>query len=190
MVYLDKIGLAGRGFARAFPFIVPFFSLILGIIFEKMVGIYFCFLAYGLDLLNHTTKGVMRKIYGDIDSFPIIGRGKRPEGARHCGVFVEEDGDGLSTGFGMPSGHAQIAMITMVFWIMYLLENKGHNDRTYMSIGLIVFICLGIVVSRVYLGCHTVQQVIIGSMIGIGFGWLGYKFYKILKDKLQEQITL
>ena len=71
MVYLDKIGLAGRGFARAFPFIVPFNMNY----FEKIVN-YFCFLAYGLDLLNHTTKSIMRKIYVTMNSFPIIGEEK------------------------------------------------------------------------------------------------------------------
>jgi membrane-associated phospholipid phosphatase len=180
MTYFDKIGLASRGFARAFPFIVPLFSLVLGILFQQFSGIYFFFLSYGLDLCNHITKQIVKKMYGDKESFPLIGIGKRPEGARHCGVFVAEEGDGISTGYGMPSGHAQIAMITMVFWGMYLLDKFGWNDRTYLSVILLSAICIAIVVSRVLLGCHTVQQVIIGALIGLPLGYLGYKVYKYI----------
>ena len=187
IMYTDKILLAAKGFARAFPFVTPFFSFILGIIFERFVGIYFCFMTYGLDLLNHFTKKIMRTIYGDRESFPLIGIGKRPKGARHCGVFVEDDGDGISTGFGMPSGHAQVAMITLVFWTLYLLENNGYNNRTYFSICLLTVICIGIVVSRVLLGCHTIQQIVIGACIGLILGYLGYKVYKKLVEFIKGE---
>jgi membrane-associated phospholipid phosphatase len=45
---------------------------------------------------------------------------------------------------------------------------------------LLSAICIAIVVSRVLLGCHTVQQVIIGALIGLPLGYLGYKVYKYI----------
>ena len=36
---------------------------------------------------------------------------------------------------------------------------------------------LSIMISRYYLGCHTIQQIIIGGIFGIIFGILGYLLY-------------
>ena len=39
------------------------------------------------------------------------------------------------------------------------------------------------------LKCHTVQQVIAGSILGLLFGFIGYKLYFIIFDFLQNYIN-
>lgn len=59
-----------------------------------------------MDVVNRGFKNSLKALYGDREELPILGRGPRPEGAKHCGSFVDADSDGHSNSFGMPSGHA------------------------------------------------------------------------------------
>lgn len=76
--------------------------------------------------------------------------------------WIEPDIQGLTraSGFGMPSGHALVS--TAVWARMACLIR-----RTWMSwaCGLIV---LAVGVSRIYLGVHSVAQVFVGILLGLG----------------------
>jgi hypothetical protein len=86
--------------------IVPLVSIIIGILFRQPIGIYFGLLIALMDIVNRGIKHGLKEYYGEHEELPILGRGARPEGAKHCGSFVDVDSDGRPSSFGMPSGHA------------------------------------------------------------------------------------
>lgn len=88
------------------------------------------------------------------------------------------------TGFGNPSGHAfTSSAIYLSFWHcvtdfeFFKKEKKGIATRIAL---LILFICLiiAIVLSRLYLGVHSINQIIYGSLLGLG----AYIFYFVVLD--------
>ena len=73
--------------------------------------------------------------------------------------------------YGMPSGHAQMSF----FSIVYLLCMK-RPTQLYM----LVFIVIGCLTlyQRVKFGRHTIEQVVIGTIIGSIFSYMVYRFTK------------
>ncbi|BAN46421.1 phosphatase PAP2 family protein [Metapseudomonas resinovorans] len=61
--------------------------------------------------------------------------------------------------FGLPSGHAQIAVVIW-FWLAFELRRAW----AWVVSGVVV---AGIIFSRLYLGAHDVEDVIGGSLLGI-----------------------
>ncbi|AOE83330.1 phosphatase PAP2 family protein [Pseudomonas sp. TCU-HL1] len=62
--------------------------------------------------------------------------------------------------FGLPSGHAQIAVVIW-FWLAFELRRTW----AWVVSGVVV---TGIIFSRLYLGAHDVEDVVGGSLLGIG----------------------
>ena len=172
----NLLELQATGLARAFTVIVPLVSIIIGIFFRQPIGIYFGLFIAAMDIVNRGIKHGLREYYGDREELPILGRGVRPEGAKHCGSFIDLDSDGHPSSFGMPSGHAQVALITAMFWTLYLLNTYGWDIQNEFAIMLLWTICLSVAYSRLYLNCHTLEQVIFGGLLGTIFGSLGYAF--------------
>ena len=178
---------------RAFPATLFFILLLLVFVNPTQSIIYdFVFL-----LLSNLTnpfifKPLSRILYAmfGVKDPPIIGRGIRPDGASCCGEFYDCDDlkkNKLSTSFGMPSGHSQCAWIFSSYFIYLLLQNKKTNNyvKPFQCSALIVFACL-MAYSRVYVeGCHTIQQVIVGAIIGSIIGVVGGYFKtKHFKNKV------
>ena len=116
------------------------------------------------------------KYYGTT-TFPILGRGLRPKGAMNCGDFITCPAKVSST-FGMPSGHSQLAWFTVVFIALWLkqyykrkLKNRNNKIKYYIGVSTLIIIGLAISYSRIIFGCHTIQQVVIGGLIGIGIAF-------------------
>jgi len=169
--------------SRAFTIIIPIVSILVGIIFRNMLGIFLGLYLLLCDVLNHYVKILFKKLYGHKSSYPILGMGERPDGARHCGSFIYDyDLEGIPTSYGMPSGHSQMATLIATFLIMYLLNTYGVNLYNIISISIILFICIGILYSRFHLKCHTIQQIIVGGLIGILYGSIGYFIYKKVNE--------
>ena len=177
----DLLALQAQGLARAFTVIVPATSILLGILFRQNIGIYFGLFIILMDVINRGIKNGLKQLYGDHEELALLGRGARPEGAKHCGSFVDVDSDGRPSSFGMPSGHAQVAFITGIFWTLYLHNKYGLDTQNVFSMILLWSICLGIPYSRVYFRCHTVQQVIVGGLLGLLFGSIGYYMFNLLQ---------
>ena len=173
---IDLFKLQATGLARAFVVIIPVISIVIGIMFRQPIAIYFGLFVSLMDVVNRGVKYGLKAYYGDRETLPILGRGARPEGAMYCGSFVDVDSDGHSTSFGMPSGHAQLAIITAIFWTLYLQNKFGWDIQNGITIGLLWIICVLMAYSRVYLNCHTIQQVIFGGLLGLILGSLGYAF--------------
>ena len=71
----------------------------------------------------------------------------------------------------MSSGHSQTLFTFVIFLIRYLKEKK---DKFYFNkILLLLLIGFSVALSRVYIAhCHTIQQVIVGSIIGLFYGYI------------------
>lgn len=69
------------------------------------------------------------------------------------------------TGFGMPSGHALISMVTLGWvWVR-------HPRSLFLTLGT-AFLIFMIGLSRVYLGAHYPSQVVAGWACGLLLLWL------------------
>jgi undecaprenyl-diphosphatase len=81
--------------------------------------------------------------------------------------------------YSFPSGHAMRCWATnLMLWKS--IKYKKERSKVGALIGLIVIAFL-ISISRVYLGVHYPSDVLIGSLIGIGIGFLTKKDLKMRK---------
>jgi membrane-associated phospholipid phosphatase len=61
-----------------------------------------------------------------------------------------------------------------------MLNNYPKSLYNYLVISSISLMSLTVMLSRYYLGCHTIQQIILGGLIGLFTGYYGYKLYVYL----------
>jgi len=97
-------------------------------------------------------------------------------GRHRPGVVARLDGAG---GFSYPSGHAMLA--PLVFGLGAFLLTRGSpplKRRVLMAAS--VLLCLGIAVSRVYLGVHYPSDVVGALLAGTGWAALGVAVYSPL----------
>ncbi|WP_421863206.1 phosphatase PAP2 family protein [Parvibaculum sp.] len=69
------------------------------------------------------------------------------------------DGDRVADSYGLPSGHAQVA-VAMWFWLAYEMKRRWAWVAA-------VFIAAGVCFSRLYLGVHDVEDVLAGIALGL-----------------------
>lgn len=140
---------------------------------------------------NFILKNVIAKpIYTALGTnyIPLIGIGNRPSGSSRS-VFTFNSI--INESFGMPSGHSQIAWFMATYIILQIINNWLDNETTtyfkyfiyfryiWLTILFILVLCSSIYISysRVYIEkCHTIQQVLIGGIIGIICGFIVYYF--------------
>jgi PAP2 superfamily len=82
-------------------------------------------------------------------------------------------------GFGMPSGHAQLAIL---FWGAVALELRSAGLPKKLQV-LAALMAGGICFSRLYLGVHDVEDVTIGSLLGFIL-LAGFYFGKVFQEKM------
>ena len=168
--------------ARAYPLLVQILAFIL---FSLNLDKDYLVLGVTMiisELINAILKNLVFKPIMGNKRYPIIGFGKRPDGANNCGLYYVSK-DNISTSYGMPSGHSQNSAVFSMFMLMKLLASD--TSSYYKTLGVIGFPLLLIYVmwSRVHLGCHTIQQTILGSSIGILIGYLVYNHFKDEKNE-------
>ena len=171
---------------RAFPVTVGLYSMVAGLLFNNPTYLFFGVYVFICDGCSSILKSIFRVIYKAVkhDTIPILGRGLRPVGAKYCGAFITEhnlDGkslaiDGKTPSFGMPSGHAIVAGATFTFWMNYINEHTDDKKLKRRQIVLLGLICTAVILSRVYLGCHTMQQALIGAVVGAALGYVGHRY--------------
>ncbi len=66
----------------------------------------------------------------------------------------------VARSYGMPSGHAQVAVV-LWFWL-------AHEIRRWWAVAGAAVLVSGIVLSRLYLGVHDVEDVLAGVVLGVG----------------------
>jgi membrane-associated phospholipid phosphatase len=173
------------GLARAYPMINSFACFLSYFITGNIDLLLLSFFLLLNDSFNHFLKYKICKPLMGSKKWPILGYGTRPKGAKFCGIFVTPNTDGIpKNSYGMPSGHSQNA----IFFSTYVILNLINSNYNYLTkvYGIILFTLagVGIMYSRVYLKCHTVEQVIAGGLIG---GILGALYFKN-KDKIKKII--
>ena len=173
------------GFVRAYPLIILVASFIAYFLTYDKDFILLSGVLLFNDMINHFLKYFIFKPVMGNNTFPLIGSGKRPIGAKNCDLFIKSNAS-LSEGYGMPSGHSQEAVFFSTFVILNILDSKIIIYEKIMGILVFLFLAFGIMYSRVYLGCHTVQQVILGGLLGWGLGIIYYNH----KDKLKNLLNI
>ena len=90
---------------------------------------------------------------------------------------------GGSTGYSMPSGHANSAMIIAVF-ISYLAIKHGKSKWTKVCVPIIMSLYFAtICLSRIFLGQHYLTDVIAGGCEGIIVALIGIMLYNLVLKK-------
>ena len=160
---------------RPSPFIFNLFVLFDFIATNDYNKLYFLIFIYIVRYGNHILKHyIIKPIMGN-KKYPILGTGTRPKGAKNCGNFINNK---PAKTYGMPSGHSQSAGLFVSYYILELMN--GDNANKNILIGLLIGLILLVMYSRVKFGCHTIQQVIFGSTLGL---LLGGGFYKFIHDE-------
>jgi membrane-associated phospholipid phosphatase len=125
-------------------------------------------------LINMATKTLSKKIFGSIGSRP-----DPPDGG--CGEFYNPLVKGSDvTSYGFPSGHSSAMGFATAFWLFFMwkeLSNRNSLALVFMTIALLI-IALVVIFSRIRFKCHTLTQVVVGTMMGSG---LGIGFYYLLE---------
>ena len=151
---------------------------------SKYAVFYILALIFG-DGFNFVAKKYSRELCGDI---PLCNRPLFLDGTGSigdCGVFPKhhflDDLNKLKTqSFGMPSGHSQLVALTATFWTLYqvgLLKKETDNskkNKLIFSIVIIWLLALLVMYHRKYTRCHNIEQICIGGILGILFGFLAY----------------
>ena len=149
-------------------------------------------------------NAIMKPLYkwsGGNDLF-LLGIGTRPSGAMSCQFTIDGKQE---TSFGMPSGHSQIVWTIGTYFICRLINrfidnvNKNLNQNSnatmaaiilddiwiFISVGIVLCVMIYISYSRVYIeGCHTIQQVSVGGIIGSILGFLAFYFENDIKNAI------
>jgi hypothetical protein len=153
-------------FTMAAPLLITFTAFIIPLFTGLKMDFNFFILLSVADVLNYIIKHyIVQPIMKD-KTYPIIGHGKRPDGATSTGIFFTNK---PTTTYGMPSGHAQGVSV----FSTYLITNKIMKStfskyiKLFLSLILATFAIL-VMYGRVILTkAHTIQQVIVGSLVGI-----------------------
>ena len=138
---------------RALPAIIMVSSII-----ETVQGyekILFPLTLVGSEIISRILKYVSKGLLNDY--------GERPHGATNCGIFVSPlNCNKMAISYGMPSGHAQFMWTAATY--QFLLNKPASS--IYIGLALTVSI------SRYYLGCHSIDQIIVGMIAGIIVGYI------------------
>jgi len=186
--------------ARTSP-IIFMVSLFLFFLLDQSYYSYYFFIVYIIVvIINWIAKTLIcQPIYNylGVDILPILGLGSRPKN-ENVGIDTynfyylfsndSNDNDIINQSFGMPSGHSQIAWAIATYIICKLIKklikywiNKNYKHSLLLLLLIIIVISIATYISysRVYIeNCHTIQQVIVGGIIGIVCGLIIYYYEK------------
>ena len=147
------------------------------------------FVLLGVDfIINRILKQMFKIIMGN-KNYPLFGKGTRPNNAKTCGFFRPNIKKSHEKSFGMPSGHSQTFAFVATLMCLHIYNkntedikdiNNVKDEYKIHKIVILIILTLMAMYMRVYVEkCHTVQQTIIGSLIGVG---LAFFFDKYLKN--------
>ena len=137
-----------------------FSSIFIAIIINQKIGYYYIILEIISHIVNYIIKNIIKQ--------------KRPDGAKGCHDYVTCN-EKTDT-YGMPSGHAQSMGIILSFWLLYIWRYNKQNTK-YIGSLFIIISSFSVIYSRVLFKCHTELQVIIGFIIGLFIGFIGFRAF-------------
>lgn len=177
---------------RATPFLFFFHAVATAAVYPTAHNLLYL-AAYCVNfVVNSATKMTMKAIYEGlgVERLPLLGIGKRPPGASNCRTFLTWP-DTPAVTYGMPSGHSQNAWFFATFMILELWRqysrssngshsnNVDHGDNLvsrHPALAIVLAVALAgfasvVSYSRVWVDkCHTLEQVIVGGLLGIALG--------------------
>ena len=176
--------------ARTSPIIFMVVLFLFCLLDQSYYSYYFFIVYIIVVIINWIAKTLIFKpIYNylGVDILPILGLGSRPN---HRNIAIDiyncDSNDLITQSFGMPSGHSQIAWAIATYIICKVLKkiikhwiNKNYKQSLLLIFLIIIVISIATYISysRVYIeNCHTIQQVIVGGIIGIISGLLIYYY--------------
>ena len=176
--------------ARTSPIIFMVVLFLFCLLDQSYYSYYFFIVYIIVVIINWIAKTLIFKpIYNylGVDILPILGLGSRPN---HRNIAIDiyncDSNDLITQSFGMPSGHSQIAWAIATYIICKVLKkiikhwiNKNYKQSLLLIFLIIIVISIATYISysRVYIeNCHTIQQVIVGGIIGIICGLLIYYY--------------
>jgi hypothetical protein len=83
--------------------------------------------------------------------------------------------------WGMPSGHAQSMAFATTYLILYLYYTKNKNISVFSS--LLILLSLLVMFQRINSKCHSVLQVIIGTVFGVVLGYISYRLSNMISKE-------
>jgi membrane-associated phospholipid phosphatase len=178
---MTQAGVLIDGFVRAYPMFIVIYSLMEGLLNNNEKNLLLGVILLISDFFNQFLKNyIFLPLIGKENKIPIFGYGRRPKNSKNSGLF--KDGS-MATSYGMPSGHAQISWLFTTYWILKIRNNQQRSDISkIVSITILVFLASMVTYSRVYWAkCHTIQQILIGMVVGIILGYIVYDFLNIEK---------
>jgi len=180
MEYLLNIARA----ADSFQIFILYFSYFFTLNIDFLIFFIGLFLNHKLN--SFLKYNVFSQLFGKQD-IPLIGKGIRPKGAKNCCSF-KPCNPIYPKSYGMPSGHSQSAGFFSTLGVMFLLENNNKNNNFITIFGSFIFIItmLFVMYSRVLIKCHTIEQTIMGSLIGILVAFLLFKYKNKIKKELKK----
>jgi len=180
MEYLLNIARA----ADSFQIFILYFSYFFTLNIDFLIFFIGLFLNHKLN--SFLKYNVFSQLFGKQD-IPLIGKGIRPKGAKNCCSF-KPCNPIYPKSYGMPSGHSQSAGFFSTLGILSLLENNNKNNNFITIFGSFIFIItmLFVMYSRVLIKCHTIEQTIMGSLIGILVAFLLFKYKNKIKKELKK----
>lgn len=125
---------------------------------------YYAILAVGMTTVGVAVQLSKRATRPFLKRAPWLAR---PRGARGCGALNGDDCEAERAARGecpgMPSGH-QAMMAFFVFSMIFYHRLTALSGPLWLAL-LALNVAVG--VSRVYKECHTIPQVLVGSIVGI-----------------------
>lgn len=185
MNFTDTVFNAIISILRASPALSFVISFVLFITTQIDMYLFLMVLIFLGELLNNVLKhGVFKPLMKN-NKWPILGYGRRPLNSKNSSQFGDINKSPHKNTYGMPSGHSQTALLFATFLTLMITDYHSSSISKYTQIILVsslgVF-TVSILWSRLYLNCHTIQQVTLGSIIGGIIGYYGYYFI-ITKDE-------
>jgi membrane-associated phospholipid phosphatase len=181
MNFLDMIFNFVINLLRASPAMSFTISFILFIALQNDMYLFLLVLIFLGELLNNILKhGVFKPIMKS-EKWPILGYGIRPKGSKNSSQFGDINKKPHKNTYGMPSGHSQTALLFATFITLMITDHHSEslsNNTQYILLGSLLLFTISVLWSRIYLKCHTIQQVIMGSIVGVSIGYYGYNFMK------------
>jgi len=188
---------------------LPLYAFLYGLISIDYYLVLFSVFGFFNGFINFVLKTGFRYLYQSLNktTIPLIGRGMRPLNNKYCGdIPTPKNMIKRSLSFGMPSGHSQGVWFFVIFMWLYLVENvyskenitsnirtdktpffnknekKSKLSKVWVYLTTILLFSIGLYVSysRVKVDCHTVQQVIIGGLIGAPLGFIFYVISSVM----------
>jgi undecaprenyl-diphosphatase len=157
-------------------FSVPLYIVMAFLIFKKYKAEgWFILMGAGLAILlsDRLTSGLMKPYFARLRPSHEPGL----EGLLH-------NVDGYKGGlYGFASSHAANTFaVAMLLWLTF--------KKTYRWIGFIFLWAVIIAYTRIYLGVHYPGDVIVGALIGIGCGWLGFLSSQWLTTRWRRRVVI